>query len=770
MTKFKIGNVRDLRASAAPIADVPATYQDALDALPDAFIVYDADDRVVAFNAKQLELFPSVADVLEVGMHFRDLLRAQIERGQIDAARGREEAWIEERVKEHLRADGTPREQIFADGRIMRLSEHRTPSGGIVAVRTDITDEKMAQLRLREGEERFRGFAEVSADWFWETDRDGRIVWEQENVQNSSGRSFEDIQGMTRQEIAGDVMAAADWEPYQQALDKRQDIKDFEYGFRIGDGSIAYVRINGRPYFDEAGNYVGHRGIASNVTERKLAEIARQETEKQYRELAQFNPDAFIIQVDGRVAFANEAACRMFGVASLEDFTGTDTLAIVHPDFREMMLQARNRVSAEGGNIPIWECRHVRLDGTTFPSEVINGPIEWQGRRGTMNIIRDVSGHKHTEIALRESESRFRAIAESSPIPLLITRRSDGEILYVNAQVETALGFAPEEMLGEKVGKFFCDPGIRKSRAESVGEDGYVDRQAVEMWRRDGTRVSTMHSLRSIIFDGEPAIVGAFMDITAQQKVEFDLRKAKEEAESANASKTQFLAVMSHELRTPLNAIIGFSELMSKEVFGPVGHERYSEYLEDIHQSGKHLLALISDILDLSRIEAGHLDVDAEEIELSDIVEECVRFVQGRATENNVLITTDVPTPCPVIFADRRQTKQMLLNLLTNGVKFTRPGTTVEIIVEESDSGGVQLRVHDQGPGIPQEALARVAEPFTRLESSHTSTAEGTGLGLAIVKRLIEVHGGVLQLESTEGRGTNAFVSFPKERTRAGAA
>ena len=1035
----------DSKKTKAQLIEEITMLREALDAISDGFVVFDADDRVIAFNTKHQELFPSFADVLAVGLPYQELLKVQVNSGQFAAARGREQAWVDDWIERHQIADGTPLEQDFSSGRTIRLSEHRTPSGGIVAVRTDITDLKDAQRRLQESEQRFREFAEVSADWFWEIDAAGKLVWRSENPRLAPDRTFKDVEGLTREQISGDAMADEQWEPYRQALRKRCEFKDFECRYPMSGGHIRTALLSGKPIFDDAGRYSGHRGVASDITARKSAEQARLESEEQYRDLAQLNPDAFIIQVDGKITFANDSACRMFRVESVEQLIGMDSLLIVHPDHRDAILQARDQAMESDERSPYREFGHLRLDGQSFPSEMIAGPIDWQGRRGTMNIIHDVTvrkqateklrasemalaeaqrighighwrllcdtgqlewsgemyrifgvdentfsptkanvgkvmhrqdrvrmseiqetaiargqpyrfehrilwpnsevrvvsgegrpelddkgnvvsvfgvtqdttdrkaaeaavvaakeeaesanrkirrdvivleearkraeeseqnfrtlletapiplvlvsdgdyvyanqkthtmldvptgqligrtardfyvdrdvrdqavallekndrlegyeaeiqrdngrriwvtlsaatirymgrttyfvgmlditAHKQAEEALQESERRFRAIAESSPIPLTITKRSDGTVLYANTQVEPVLGVSRSNLVGERIGKFLANPSSQDARVAAIEERGFVDRSIIEMQRPDGTRLPTMHSLRAIVFDGVPAIVGAFLDITEQQRVELDLRRAKEVAEAADASKTQFLAVMSHELRTPLNAIIGFSEMMEQQVLGPLGHEHYVRYAADIQRSGEHLLALISDILDLSRIEAGHLERDETVFGLAEVIDECLRYVRGRAEENGIAVNTHLPDPCPRLTADKRQTKQIVLNLLTNAVKFTAAGSTIDVHVETVQSGDLRLRVVDQGAGIPDHELERIMEPFTRLEGSHTSRVDGTGLGLAIVKRLVEGHGGQLKLISEVGHGTEAVVNFRAERVLAG--
>jgi len=249
--------------------------------------------------------------------------------------------------------------------------------------------------------------------------------------------------------------------------------------------------------------------------------------------------------------------------------------------------------------------------------------------------------------------------------------------------------------------------------------------------------------------------------VTELKVREIELTNALEQAELADNAKSEFLANFSHELRTPLNAIIGFSQIMRLEMFGPLGNERYKDYAGDIHQSGDHLLALITDILDLSRIEAGHSEHVDEDFHVREVIEECVRLLHGKAQQKGVSLDLQLPATELRLNADKRQLRQVLLNLLSNAIKFTRPNTAVVIKVEIGDSGDMRFTVADSGEGIAASDIKRAQEPFIRLQSAMISSEDGTGLGLAITKRLMESHGGSLLLSSEIGIGTNATVSFP---------
>jgi len=241
------------------------------------------------------------------------------------------------------------------------------------------------------------------------------------------------------------------------------------------------------------------------------------------------------------------------------------------------------------------------------------------------------------------------------------------------------------------------------------------------------------------------------------------LRRAKEAAEAASRAKTEFLATVSHELRTPLNAIIGFSELMIRGVLGPIGNPQYCEYLEDIHQSGTHLLSIINDILDFSKAEASKLELHESEVDVRQIVIGLTRLLGPRARDAGLALYDRIPPQLPHLWCDERKLKQMLLNLLTNAVKFTPRGGTIEVDAS-CDETGLTISVRDTGIGIAKADLVRVLQPFVQADNELSRRHEGTGLGLTLVNSMIAMHGGKFHLESEVGTGTAAILNFPPER------
>lgn len=262
--------------------------------------------------------------------------------------------------------------------------------------------------------------------------------------------------------------------------------------------------------------------------------------------------------------------------------------------------------------------------------------------------------------------------------------------------------------------------------------------------------------------DGEVvALYGIMQDMTERMLYERELKQAKDDAERAYAAKTQFLANMSHELRTPLNAIIGFSEMIEQQLLGPIGTEKYLEYISGIRGSGEHLLDLISDILDMSKIEAGKYELDIEDMTLSKSIETAVHMVQGRATEGGVKLTTQSEIDKDLkIKADRRAVLQILLNLLSNAIKFTPEDGEVQVKCLERENY-ISIKVIDNGIGIPANKLAGITRPFEQVSSSYARDHEGSGLGLSITKELVEMHNGNLHIESTVDVGTTVTVRLP---------
>ncbi len=378
-------------------------------------------------------------------------------------------------------------------------------------------------------------------------------------------------------------------------------------------------------------------------------------------------------------------------------------------------------------------------------------------------VVRDITRRVEAE----EKAYTLANALEQSAASALITD-TEGVILYANPRVCAISGYHKDELLGKT-------PRILKSglTAARVYEDLWTRLKAGEEWtgellNRKKTGELYWSSLAiAPLRDKDGRIVqylAVMEDVSQRKNMEEALLLAKQQAEQANRSKSDFLASMSHELRTPMNAILGYSEFIEMQPFGPLGHPKYQEYVQDIHESGRHLLELINDMLDLSKVESGKLSLDEEDVDIAPCAVSALRLVAEQASRKNLVLTSDMAPGLPKVWADPLRLKQIVLNLLANAIKFTPDGGTVNLRGFQGEDGRVTLVVKDSGIGIRAEDLPRVLEPFGQVSNPMVRRDEGTGLGLPISKQLAELHGGTFELDSELGVGTTVTVRLPLTR------
>jgi len=372
------------------------------------------------------------------------------------------------------------------------------------------------------------------------------------------------------------------------------------------------------------------------------------------------------------------------------------------------------------------------------------------------------------DLAALQGAEMYRFLADHAND--LITRHTpDGRIRFASPAAVRLLALDPGALEGLAPSAFVHHDDLKSVQAAFV-EASYLGRAStaeVRFRRADGGVVWTEMRCQAAKRANETAadIVAVTRDISERKANERALIAARDVAEQASRAKSRFLANMSHELRTPLNAIIGFSEVMSHEMFGALGGPRYLEYAKLIHESGGHLLELINGILDMSKIEAGKFELGEEIFELDAVAEQAMRFVKLQAERKGVALRMSMAHGARTIFADRRAVKQILVNLLANGVKFTPRGGAVWIAAAR-DGGGIELAVADTGVGISEADLRRLGKPFEQAEGPNARAQEGTGLGLSLVRALAALHGGDARIESSLGQGTVVRVCLPHAAAR----
>ena len=392
--------------------------------------------------------------------------------------------------------------------------------------------------------------------------------------------------------------------------------------------------------------------------------------------------------------------------------------------------------------------------------------LERRVRERTRALLQEIAQRQRAQTVLRESEQRIRTITDALP-GLIAYIDIDRHFQFANRRYEEWLGIPQELLIGRPV-------------AEVMGADLYVTMAPFIDVVMSGSEVSHegwmttltggMRAYQATYLPdkgADGAVNGYFsliLDVTTSRMAEQQLRSAKEAAELADRAKTEFLANMSHELRTPLNAIIGFSDIMHSEIMGPVGNDAYRGYVSDILDSGRHLLEVINEILDMSKVEAGHVELHAQEVSLSELARVTLRLMRERAEQGKIAIDNAVRDDLPPVMVDERRFKQILLNLLSNAVKFTPPGGTVHLWTEPGEDGGLVVAVSDDGIGMDAQGIDKALSPFGQVESSLSRRYDGTGLGLPLTKAFTELHGGTLDIISAPGKGTTVRVCLPRNR------
>ncbi|MEJ0062450.1 MAG: ATP-binding protein [Alphaproteobacteria bacterium] len=390
-------------------------------------------------------------------------------------------------------------------------------------------------------------------------------------------------------------------------------------------------------------------------------------------------------------------------------------------------------------------------------------------QRTNRQLQERIAAEEKMALALRESERKYRAIFDNAGIGICQIS-IEGQWLKVNKTLARMMGYdGPQDVLRLQPGLtdgLFVDPGIwRRFLGTLDRQDEQADFE-VAIKRPNGPPIWVNMRGHIARDDGGTALYYecTMYDVTRRRMTELALITAKEQADFANRSKSEFLANMSHELRTPLNAIIGFSEIIKNQLFGVEGIPQYVEYAKDIYDSGELLLALINDILDMSKIEAGKRALSETALDVERVIQACVRLVISRAKAANLNLTVNVPKDFPPVRAEERALKQILTNLLTNAVKFTPEEGEVTVGAHIDPQGRMCFAVADTGIGIAPEDIATALAPFGQIESVLSRKTQGTGLGLPLTKALVELHGGELKIESALGKGTTVTVTLPPER------
>jgi PAS domain S-box-containing protein len=361
--------------------------------------------------------------------------------------------------------------------------------------------------------------------------------------------------------------------------------------------------------------------------------------------------------------------------------------------------------------------------------------------------------------------SMFTTVFDVSDVGITVTDHH-GRFVRINDAFIQQTGWQPIDLMGEELTKVILpeEHDIAWKRHQQALNEKKKNFGEIRILKKNGETMNVMAtSVMMELSNGRSFRITTLVDVTELKSIENNLRRAKEEADEANRAKSAFLANMSHELRTPLNAIIGFSEMMMNGTLGSIENQNYIEYLGDIKFSAQHLLQIINDVLDMSKIEAGKMPLDEENIDILGLLDSVRRLMVAKAEASQVVIKMDMPDNLPKLRGDERLIRQVFLNLLSNAVKFSKQGGEVTIKISDK-IGPLSIHIIDKGIGIPKDQINEVIEPFGQASDPRVNKGQGTGLGLPIAKAMMDMHGGELKIESETNVGTTVSCVFPQER------
>jgi PAS domain S-box-containing protein len=764
-----------------------------LDSADVIVLVQDATGRLISCNAEAEKLGYPQNELLALDPFTHLVPREEAEKVSTARRRARR-AVTPEPYECHLLTRAGER-------RLIRWSTTNLPDldrrhDWVLSVGTDVTEERKQQTEIARNNAIMDRAQSIAHMCYW-TAKPDKATGDWATCAFTYSTNIEDVLGQTPADV--DVPRGTFVERFVHPDDQAEMAETYRaffegkdqrlaitYRMKQPDGAYRYIRDFAEKRVDASGAMVELVGLSQDVTQQMAADAMLRESEIKLRrahrlaKLCYWTYDPMTAGGGERLFFSGDAE-EILGApaAELNNAQASPLIAMAHPEDRHRIIGEWRAFMASTEAAWTFEYRLVRGNGeirdvSVSAEKVVNdrGPL---GQ--VIGVVQDLTDRKRSERAIARNETLLRHAHRLSRVgywvwePRDVDQTGDRGWLHVSSEYSDILKARPEDIPLQEtdfVAKF-AHP--EDQAAAHVAVEGFVKRTAdrynlqIRAIRMDQS-IAHVHMEAERLRDAQGRIlyeIGVIQDVTEQRERELELMTAKRSAEVANRTKTQFLANMSHELRTPLNAVIGFSQLIRDQVFGSIP-ERYVTYANDINSSGKLLLALINDILDMSRIEAGQQKLMEEVMPIDSVINDCVRMVTSKAADGGVRLIVENKGPLPAVRADERALKQILLNLLSNAVKFTPQGGAVTVAAELTKDRRLAIAISDTGIGIAEDVIRDLFQPFRQADASISRRFGGSGLGLAISKKLMELHGGDIAIESNPGRGTRVTLQLPPER------
>ncbi len=753
-------------ASAQQTLESEARYRGLLEAAPDAMVVVDQLGEIVLLNVQAEKRFGYPRDEL-IGQRVTNIIpKGFAERLIADGLRSPEAA-LDQQIGAGIELTARRKDGSEFPIEIM-LSPLESPEGILVtAAIRDITVRRAAEEHLWRTESRYRGLLEAAPDAMVVVDQEGEIVLLNVQAEKRFGYPRDELIGQKVTNIIPEGFAErliADGLRSPEAALAQQIGTGIELSALRKDGSEFPIELMLSPLDSPDGILV--TAAIRDISVRKAAEEQLLRTEAQYRGLLEAAPDAMVVvNQQGEIVLLNVQAEKRFGYPR-DELIGQRVTNIIPEGFAERLIAdgLRSPEAALAQQIGTGiELSALRKDGSEFPIELMLSPLDSPVGILVTAAIRDISVRKAAEEQLLRTEAQYRGLLEAAPDAMVVVNPS-GEIVLLNVEAEKRFGYPRDELIGQKVTNI-----IPEGFAERLIADGLRSPEAalaqqigtgieLSARRKDGSEFPIEIMLSPLESPEGILVTAAIRDITVRREYVDRLHASEQTAIHSADAMSAFLATMSHEIRTPLNGVLGMAQAMARGEMPEVQRER----LGIIQTAGQSLLALLNDLLDLSKIQAGKIELEEGVIDAQDLADGALAFKALVEDKDVVFRLALEPSAIGAWRADPKRVRQILHNLVSNAVKFTDRGSVaVEI---GHDGANLTMQVKDTGIGIPQDRLAHVYDRFVQADASMTRRYGGSGLGLAICRDLVTLMNGTIEVESVEGVGTTFTVALPLVR------